>query len=157
MKNDKTDFTQGRILPKLAFFMLPILGALVLIPCMFLLDKVNGKKKNNVLSEAKPETGKTLIFGGICCGTALFVASNLQQFGIQYTSVGKAGFITAMYIVLVPVLGIFLKKKSGAAHLVRCCACSGGTVSFVHDRRDFRQFWRCASAACVLLPLRYIF
>lgn len=124
-----------------------ILGALVLIPCMFLLDKVNGKKKNNVLSEAKPETGKTLIFGGICCGAALFIASNLQQFGIQYTSVGKAGFITAMYIVLVPVLGIFLKKRAGAARLVRCCACSGGTVSFVHDRRDFRQFWRCASAA----------
>ena len=90
-----------------------ILGALVLIPCMFLLDKVNGKKKNNVLSEEKPETRKTLIFGGICCGTALFVASNLQQFGIQYTSVGKAGFITAMYIVLVPVLGIFLKKRAG--------------------------------------------
>ena len=90
-----------------------ILGALVLIPCMFLLDKVNGKKKNNVLSEAKPETGKTLIFGGICCGAALFIASNLQQFGIQYTSVGKAGFITAMYIVLVPVLGIFLKKRAG--------------------------------------------
>lgn len=90
-----------------------ILGALVLIPCMFLLDKVNGKKKNNVLSEEKPETRKMLIFGGICCGTALFVASNLQQFGIQYTSVGKAGFITAMYIVLVPVLGIFLKKRAG--------------------------------------------
>lgn len=49
--------------------------------------------------------------GGISCGILLFIASSLQQLGIQYTTVGKAGFITAMYIVLVPMLGIFLKKK----------------------------------------------
>lgn len=49
--------------------------------------------------------------GGICCGVILAVASSLQQFGILFTTVGKAGFITAMYIVLVPILGIFLGKK----------------------------------------------
>ena len=54
-----------------------------------------------------------LLAGGICCGLALFVASNLQQIGIQYTTVGKAGFITALYIVMVPVFGIFLKKRAG--------------------------------------------
>lgn len=48
---------------------------------------------------------------GIPCGIALFVAAGLQQMGIVHTSAGKAGFITAMYIVLVPILGIFLKKK----------------------------------------------
>ena len=41
------------------------------------------------------------------------MASNLQQFGVKYTTVGKAGFITALYIVLVPIFGIFLKKKVG--------------------------------------------
>ena len=41
------------------------------------------------------------------------MASNLRQIGIQYTTVGKAGFITALYIVLVPIFGIFLKKKAG--------------------------------------------
>lgn len=143
-----------------------ILGALVLVPCMFLLDKLNGKKKNNVLSEAdekiqeknkkkqiettsktqvqeketKPEKKKTLLPGGICCGAALFVASNLQQFGIQYTSVGKAGFITAMYIVLVPVLGIFLKRRAGlrvwcgvalaVAGLYLLCMTDGISVNF---------------------------
>lgn len=56
---------------------------------------------------------KTLWLGGICCGLALFIASNLQQFGIKYTTVGKAGFITAMYIIIVPVMGIFLKKTVG--------------------------------------------
>ena len=50
--------------------------------------------------------------GGVCCGALLFVASILQQIGIQYTTVGKSGFITAMYIVLVPIVSIFLKKKA---------------------------------------------
>lgn len=63
--------------------------------------------------EKKRAERRTLMAGGICCGIALCVASNLQQFGIQYTTVGKAGFITAMYIVLVPILGIFLKKRIG--------------------------------------------
>lgn len=53
---------------------------------------------------------KKLWLAGIACGTALFVASGLQQVGLVYTSAGKAGFITAMYIVLVPVLGLFLGK-----------------------------------------------
>lgn len=48
---------------------------------------------------------------GIICGCALFVATSLQQIGLVYTDAGKAGFITAMYIVLVPVLGLFLKNK----------------------------------------------
>ena len=74
---------------------------------------MNGKKKNNVLSEAKPETGKTLIFGGICCGVMLFIGSALQQIGIQYTTAGKAGFITTLYIIIVPFMGLFLKKKVG--------------------------------------------
>ena len=47
----------------------------------------------------------------IACGIALFAASNFQQFGIKYTTVGKAGFITACYIVIVPIIGLFLKKK----------------------------------------------
>ena len=55
---------------------------------------------------------KQLLLGGLCCGTALAVASNFQQAGIvSGTDAGKAGFITALYIVLVPLLGLFLKKK----------------------------------------------
>ena len=54
---------------------------------------------------------RDLWLGGIACGVALFAASNFQQFGIQYTTVGKAGFITACYIVIVPIIGLFLGKK----------------------------------------------
>ena len=82
-----------------------VIGGIVLLPVIFFFDK--GKNKRTTAGK------KTLILGGICCGVCLGVASNLQQIGIKYTTVGKAGFITAMYIVLVPVLGIFLKKHIG--------------------------------------------
>ena len=55
---------------------------------------------------------KTTLTGGVLCGVALFLATNLQQIGISYTTVGKSGFITALYIVLVPILGIFLRKRT---------------------------------------------
>lgn len=56
-------------------------------------------------------TRRDLILGGLCCGAALTVASFLQQKGLETTSSGKAGFITALYIVLVPVLGLLLGRK----------------------------------------------
>lgn len=78
-----------------------LIGTIVLLPYIGFL-----KKKQEVQR-------KELLAGGICCGVLLFAASNLQQLGIKYTTVGKAGFITAMYIVLVPILGILFKKKAG--------------------------------------------
>ena len=59
----------------------------------------------------KENRGKNTVTGGICCGLVLCAAALLQQYGIMYTSVGKAGFITTLYIILVPFFGIFLKKK----------------------------------------------
>ena len=67
----------------------------------------------HVLSEKDKNATKKLVIGGILCGVALTLASFLQQFGIDSgTESGKAGFITAMYIVLVPIFGLFLKKKA---------------------------------------------
>ena len=54
---------------------------------------------------------KLNVKAGLLCGIFLTIASTLQQFGIKYTSVGKAGFITTLYIIFVPMFGIFLKKK----------------------------------------------
>ena len=54
---------------------------------------------------------RALILGGFCTGAFLAVASNLQQAGLADTAAGKAGFITALYVVLVPVLGVFMKKR----------------------------------------------
>jgi drug/metabolite transporter (DMT)-like permease len=86
-------------------------GCAALLPCIAVLDRINRKSGEKKAEEEKDR--KTLIQGGVCCGLCLFAASSLQQVGIQYTSVGKAGFITAFYIVLVPVAGIFLRKKIG--------------------------------------------
>lgn len=88
-----------------------LLGGFSLLPCIILFS--HRKEPNSTQgSSASQSTGrKTLWMGGILCGIALFLASTLQQTGIQYTTVGKAGFITALYIVLVPVCGLFLKKK----------------------------------------------
>ena len=88
-----------------------IIGGLVLIPCIFFLRWL--KKKEVDADQPRVRVGVTGVelIGGICCGIALFAASNLQQIGLLYTTVGKAGFITALYVVLVPILGLFLKKR----------------------------------------------
>lgn len=58
---------------------------------------------------------KALILGGICCGTVMCIATNLQQIGLGETDAGKASFITALYLVLVPMLGLFLRRRTSAA------------------------------------------
>lgn len=86
-----------------------IIGSIVLLPFIFITGR---QKECTVLTPAEKRSNRRiLITGGICCGVILCLASNFQQFGIKYTTVGKAGFITACYIVLVPILGLFLKKK----------------------------------------------
>lgn len=79
-----------------------LLGTVVLIPLVMWRSKTHKNKKI---------IDKTAVIGGICCGLALTTASLLQQYGILYTTVGKAGFITTLYIIFVPILGIFLKRK----------------------------------------------
>ena len=90
-----------------------LIGGLVLTPFALVREKKyemsNGYQSLTVKEQKKHK--KTTLVGGLCCGVAICVASSFQQAGMLYTSVGKAGFITALYIVLVPVMGIFLKKK----------------------------------------------
>ena len=85
------------------------LGSISLIPLILLLNK---KKEN---SDVKKEEGgnslKHTIRAGIIAGCALFIATSLQQTGVMYTTAGKAGFITGLYMVIVPILGLFLKQK----------------------------------------------
>lgn len=82
-----------------------LMGSAVLFPLVYIRRK---KDKKNGIERAGI---KITLTGGICCGLALGVAALLQQFGIIYTTVGKAGFITTLYIIIVPIMGIFLGKK----------------------------------------------
>lgn len=96
------------------------IGALFLIPCIFFFQNrtnssevspANQLNQSDITHASSSIDRKTLFFGGLCCGIVLAAASSLQQIGISYTSVGKAGFLTAIYIVLVPILSLFLKKR----------------------------------------------
>ena len=95
-----------------------LIGGIVLIPAIMFLKNWKVKKAlqagetaAEVSEEDRKKENRLLIIGGICCGIALLVASNLQQIGIFYTTAGKAGFITALYVVLVPICGLFIGKK----------------------------------------------
>lgn len=81
------------------------LAVVFLIPLTLLFDK------GSIRLWKQKWADKRLWKGGLICGLALFAAASMQQVGLVYTDAGKAGFITAMYIVLVPVLGLFLKRK----------------------------------------------
>ena len=90
-----------------------IVGAVVLIPVALIMKQLRVKKTGI------PErlVTKTSVLGGICCGIALAIAANLQQIGIVFNAEmaegdsGKAGFITAMYIIFVPIASVFGGKK----------------------------------------------
>ena len=94
------------------------IGALALLPVALIFEKKPENKNKNK---------KTLLIGGIICGVCLVFASSFQQIGIMYTSAGKSGFITALYIVLVPVFSfIFLRKRPAATVWVSVIIATAG-------------------------------
>ncbi len=111
---------QGQVADKIGSFTFnasrSFIAFMFLLVLAFSIDKFKEHKKINV---EKPD-GKNLIIGGMFCGFALFAASNLQQFGIigatevggRVLTEGDSAFITALYIILTPISGIFFKKKT---------------------------------------------
>ena len=95
-------------IPASAFNSIRFFIAFVLLSCVSRIFNAAAVKRGR--QPAKSDR-RALILGGLCAGAFLAVASYLQQLGIAETSAGKAGFITALYVVLVPVLGVFLKKR----------------------------------------------
>lgn len=82
-----------------------LLGGVVLLPIIFLFRRFRRD------TDSRPVSRKMTVLGGICCGVLLSIASEFQQAGIAKTTAGKAGFITALYVVLVPLIGLFTAKK----------------------------------------------
>lgn len=85
-----------------------LIGGIVLIPVIALLRRL--PDKNAQPAEKAPL--KTTVTGGIVCGLIFFVAGMLQQFGILYTTAGKAGFVTALYVIIVPILEFLVYRKT---------------------------------------------
>ena len=117
-----------------------LIGALVLLPVSLFASRQ--EKGRFQTPEEKRAADRTLLRGGLTCGCFLCLASNFQQFGIKYTTVGKAGFITALYIVLVPVIGIFLHRKCSRLIWIAVLMALAGlyllcmSESFIPDRGD---------------------
>ena len=86
------------------------LGVAVLLPVIPVMDRLRGKGEHRTPARADK---KTFIMGGLICGFFLFAASAAQQIGIAYTTAGKSGFVTAMYVVLVPVLSVIIGRRPG--------------------------------------------
>lgn len=93
------------------------LACLVLLPVIYLMGKSNAKQletsgeKKELTPEEKKQERKTLIKAGIACGCFLFCGGSFQQFGLVFTSAGKTGFITALYIILVPIFSLVLRHR----------------------------------------------
>lgn len=83
------------------------IGSIVLLPCIFIYDRYTARKGLAVM----PFSDRTLLKAGLLTGLANFGLSSLQQIGLVYTTAGKAGFISAMYVALVPILMLFLRRK----------------------------------------------
>lgn len=89
-----------------------LIAGIALLPVIYFMSRAR-KARGEEAPEKAPGGMKTLVIGGVACGVVLAVASAFQQLGIEYgVNSGKAGFLTALYIIIVPLIGIFLKKRA---------------------------------------------
>lgn len=88
-----------------------LLATIFLFACCFIHDKIQGRPFT-IWGTDNPLRRERLLKGGIVCGITLSIATFMQQLGIMYTTVGKSGFITALYIVLVPLLSYLVLHRS---------------------------------------------
>lgn len=89
-----------------------IIGGLFLLAVIPFLDRLAAVRNHGKKPVENPWKNPKVWSGGIVCGIVLFVSESLQQFGLLYTTVGKAGFLTCLYIVIVPVAGLFFGRKT---------------------------------------------
>jgi drug/metabolite transporter (DMT)-like permease len=98
------------------------LGSLVLLPLI-----LRKRSNRDAPGNARPDTrGKLLIFGGGLLGITVFSAASLQQVGLVYTTAGNAGFITGLYVVIVPILGLFWGQRPGAGTWIGAVLAAAG-------------------------------
>lgn len=138
-----------------------LVGGIVLIPCIFLLRRGNGDQRKKMSQKEISGQRKMGLIGGICCGIVICLASTLQQFGIAFTTVGKAGFITALYIVIVPLSGLFLHKKVGLNIWISVAIAAVGmyllciTEGFSIGKGDFLVFLCAIAFSLHILVIDY--
>ena len=117
-----------------------LIGGVVLLPCIAILNKFNRKNGVECMEDetgkevkSSPQSQKTLVIGGIACGVLLCVASNLQQFGIMYTSCWKSRIYHSHVYRDCSGTWHFPAKKSGCKNLVRCRNRGSRIVPLMYD------------------------
>ena len=91
-----------------------LIGAISILPLIFLQNSIHSQKRETETQRGPNNQDlKQMIMYGAAGGVLLYLGASLQQIGIVYTSAGKAGFITGMYVIIVPILGIFFRHKAG--------------------------------------------
>lgn len=118
-----------------------LIGCLVLLPVLFIRKKLPDKK---------------LFLGGILCGACLAGGEILQQFGLLYTSAGKAGFLTALYVIMIPLIGIFIKKRSSWKIWVASFVSTAGAFLLCADN-SMRSFGNPGDLLMLLCALCFAF
>lgn len=135
------------------------LGSIFLLPIFLMTARKTGKVSQN-------HPGKHFIFGCFVAGTALFIAVCFQQEGIAYTTAGKAGFITGLYMVIVPMMGFLWRQKVGSGTLFGIVLAAAGmyflciTEQFTIEKGDMLVllsaiFWACHVQLIGWLSVRF--
>lgn len=141
------------------------IGALALVPCIALLDYLDGRKPSLWGSARTPVGRIQLLVGGALCGLALGCASLCQQVGIVGATVGKAGFLTALYIIIVPIFAAFLGRRTSVVVWIAAGLALAGSallcgVSLKGLRLQGSDLWLLACAVLfaiqILLVDRYV-
>ncbi len=112
------------------------IGGLALVPLMIILDR----QRTDAGTPVVRWSNRTLLVGGTLTGVVLFAAASLQQMGIVFTTAGKAGFITSLYVVLVPLLGLALGHRTSGAMWIGAALAAVG-LYFLSIQGGFRMAW----------------
>lgn len=95
-----------------------MIGTVVLLPVVLLRRKFQ--------ADQLPPLNRKNVLGSMLCGVFLAVASSVQQFGLQFTTAGKSAFVTTLYVVFVPLIGLFFKKRIGLRGWIGTCMAAVG-------------------------------
>lgn len=134
------------------------MGSLALVP-LLLISRGQRGAVQDLLPSPVPNL---MLWGGLLCGTILFVGASLQQVGLVYTTAGKAGFITGLYVIIVPLLGLFWKQRPGAGTWLGALLATGGlyllsvTSSFTIAYGDLLQLLSAFCWAAHVLVIAWL-